>query len=318
LRGFVGYFKNNNILTNILSFFRKIIKWFLYFILSPKIISDLKAESESLRLALLKNEIEIACLNMAVELQTERTKNGPVAPAAQKAVKLVNVDSNKGAGNLDMLYTQFEDEFRGSEEEILIRQSAYLKYFKGLVPAQAKVLDIGCGRGEWLQIMSKEGLRAAGVDTNSLMVRECKVKGFDVVEMDGLEFLLDKPENFYDAITGFHIVEHIPPEMLLKLFSEVYRTLKPSGIAIFETPNPENILVGSCTFYSDFTHLRPIPPQTLEFLLKKRGFTGTEIVRISPLAFANSAGNEKLKNIVDRFNIGQDYAVIARKPGVKK
>ena len=100
---------------------------------------------------------------------------------------------------------------------------------------------------------------------------------------------------------------------MISLFDEALRVLKPGGLVIFETPNPENIFVGSCTFYGDPTHKNPIPPNTLLFLIKYQGFVEPQIVRLNPLNYIEYEKDDALKDLVYRFNMGQDYAVIARK-----
>jgi len=121
------------------------------------------------------------------------------------------------------------------------------------------ILDIGCGRGEWLELLKENNLNARGLDLNQVMVRMCRDKGLNVEEGEALSFLKSLPDSSLGAVTGFHLIEHYGFEFLVKLLGEILRVLKPGGIVIFETPNPGNILVGSCNFYIDPTHNKPLP-----------------------------------------------------------
>nr|MDQ2971762.1 class I SAM-dependent methyltransferase [Pseudomonadota bacterium] len=123
------------------------------------------------------------------------------------------------------------------------------------------------------------------------------------------------------AITSMHLVEHLPHETLLHLLDEARRVLQSGGVLILETPNPENILVGACTFYTDPTHVRPIPPTLLQWLLKSRGFEEPAIERLtenravpdlSPVS-SDTPGAEQINQMIEWFTAPPDYAVIARK-----
>ena len=117
------------------------------------------------------------------------------------------------------------------------------------------------------------------------------------------------------AITGFLIVEHLPFSALVQLLDESLRVLISGGIAIFETPNPENLMVGSCNFYTDPTHRNPIPPHTLSFMLTQRGFIETTVLRLSPLASLpeKKSIDQELHQVIESYYKEQDYAVIAKK-----
>jgi O-antigen chain-terminating methyltransferase len=215
----------------------------------------------------------------------------------------------------DPIYVSFEDQFRGTRQDIKERQKAYLLYIKeaGAGTEEYPVLDIGCGRGEWLELLRENGYAARGVDINRVLVEQCQDLGLSVVEDEALEYLKKQKNSSLGVITGFHVVEHLTTKHMISIFEETLRVLKTGGIAIFETPNPENILVGSCFFYNDPTHKNPIPPDTLAFLLEHRGFIAIKILRLSPLNYIQYEKEDTLKNILDRFNIEQDYAVIGRK-----
>ncbi len=215
--------------------------------------------------------------------------------------------------DLDPLYLAFEDELRGTREEIETRLRIYLPYLQGA----SSVLDVGCGRGEWLDLLRREGIAARGVDWNRFMVEECRRHGLQVEEADALAYLSRVPNASLGAVTVFHMVEHVPFRKLIQLLDDVTRVLEPGGVAIFETPNPNNLLVGSRNFYYDPTHRNPIPSETLRFLVESRGLCQVEVLPLNPCDPCNLVPNENGSLVVERFNEyfygPQDYAVIGRK-----
>jgi len=114
------------------------------------------------------------------------------------------------------------------------------------------------------------------------MVERCRNGSLDVVEADAIEYLRTLPDASLGGVTGMHIIEHVPFSRLIDLFDETLRALKPGGVAIFETPNPENLRVGACNFYFDPTHIRPLPPESTRFFVQARGFGRVDILRLHP------------------------------------
>lgn len=222
--------------------------------------------------------------------------------------------------DLDDFYVKFENRFRGTEDDIKERLKTYLPILKKLKLNFSKepLLDIGCGRGELLALLKENDIRAIGLDINETMVKECLDKGFEAVQSEALDYLMKQKTGSIGAITGFHIVEHIPFNFLLRLFEECHRVLTPGGVVIFETPNPENIHVGSLSFYYDPSHLHPLPPDVLAFAIENRGFEKVDILRLHPKGDGNeNTGREDpyLSEIVSRFYMAQDYSVIGHKAG---
>ena len=215
---------------------------------------------------------------------------------------------------LDGLYASFEDRFRGEREEVQRRLEVYLPLLTDAGITNG-VLDIGCGRGEWLRLLRGKNIASQGVDRNRVFVEECRGDGFDVADADALDHLQGLPANSLNVVTSFHLVEHLEFEVLIKLLDEIERVLKPGGLVILETPNPENFMVGSCSFYADPTHRNPIPSETLEFLLESRGFTDTKIWKLRPWEEAKLEGDgELIRRFNEFFYSAPDYAVIAKKP----
>ena len=217
---------------------------------------------------------------------------------------------------LDAFYVAFEDRFRGSREDIFNRLKVYLPLLETaqIGTQESPILDLGCGRGEWLKLLQKSGYVARGLDINRAMLDECKARGLDVLEEDVITHLQSLPEASLGAVTGFHIIEHLPFPLLIKLLNETRRVIKPGGLAIFETPNPQNILVGSHNFYIDPTHLNPLPSSLTEFLLEYVGFHSVKVLNLN--AYEESykvSGSEVAERFNSYFYGAQDYAVIGYK-----
>lgn len=219
----------------------------------------------------------------------------------------------------DELYYDFENLFRGSEQEIKERVKFYVPRFAetGLGTPEMPIVDIGCGRGEWLDILREHRLLAYGVDGNSSMIATCREKGLAVEEQDGIQYLKGLPAGSVGAVTAFHFIEHLPFGVLLSFIDEVLRVLKPGGMALFETPNPDNLLVGACTFYIDPTHQKPIPSGLLKFLMQSRGFASIEVLPLHPYPssyYLDPALGSTAQVLNERLFGCQDYAVMALRP----
>lgn len=217
---------------------------------------------------------------------------------------------------LDAMYTAFEDQFRGTRYDIKDRLKIYIPYIEsaGAGSEESPVVDLGCGRGEWIETLKEQNLKAVGVDRNRIMLRQCRELNLEVVESDAIQFLREQNANTLGAVTGHHIIEHLGLETLISLLDQCYRTLKPGGILIFETPNPENLLVGAYTFYFDPTHKTPLVPDSVKFLVEQRGFSDTEILRLnrySDICRITDRGND-FRN--KWFYSEMDFAIIGYKP----
>ncbi len=215
-------------------------------------------------------------------------------------------------------YVAFEDSFRGESSEVRDKLSVYLPRFEPLREASAlrPVLDVGCGRGEWLALLAESGINAYGVDANALMAADCRERGLVAHHAEVLEHLRGLPDGSLTAITGFHIVEHLPFETLFALFGEAWRTLAEGGLILFETPNPENVVVASHAFYNDFSHRNPVTPTGIGFLARYHNFERIEIVRLHPYPKEQwLKGDDPVTELLNYHFCGsQDYALVAHKP----
>jgi O-antigen chain-terminating methyltransferase len=216
----------------------------------------------------------------------------------------------KGKG----FYHAFEDRFRGSRELIKSRLRIYLPF---VIPLKAiyddcTVIDLGCGRGEWLELMVEEGFEAQGVDLDESMLAISNAAGLSVVKSDIIEYLQKIQDNSVEIVSGFHIIEHISSDSLQILVKEAFRVLKPGGLLILETPNPENLLVSTTEFYLDPTHNKPIPPKLLYFLAEYNGFARIKLLRMQESQSISSLADDI--DVTDIFfAVSPDYAVVAQK-----
>lgn len=214
----------------------------------------------------------------------------------------------------DAMYVSFEDKFRGTRQDIKERVKEYLPVVeKALVKTHnARVLDVGCGRGEWLEVLKENNINALGLDLNRIMVAQCQDRGFEVMESDVITYLRGLAENSLGVITGFHIIEHLPLKTFIALLDESFRVLKPGGLILFETPNPENVLVGAHYFYTDPTHLNPLVPSSIQFIVEQRGFSRVEIRRLHKYSdYHTITDGDDFKN-KHMYN-EMDFAVIGSK-----
>ena len=257
----------------------------------------------------------------AVLLSKEQDRYlGPETHTTQETTSL-NSDIQLGLPSqkdckIDFFYRAFEDKFRGDRSLIRERLQVYLPFLRESDLSQAgdEILDLGSGRGEWLELLRDEGYQGIGLDINQAMIQQCRELGLCVVEGDALIYLKSLSDNTLGAITGFHIVEHLPFESLIELTAEIYRVVRPKGLIIFETPNPRNVIVGSCTFYTDPTHKNPIPPEVLQFIVQYSCFETSQIVQLNPSQDPHVLEDSAM---ADRFNElfygSMDYAVIGIK-----
>lgn len=220
----------------------------------------------------------------------------------------------------DIDYFDFENHFRGSIESIKEAQKFYLKYFKG----KKHVLDIGCGRGEFLSLLAENGINSEGADIYKPYVDYCRMKGFKAVCMDGIEYLNSLEKT--DGIFVGQVVEHLETSQIIRLCNTAYEKLTEGGCIVIETPNPTSLIIYTNAFYIDPSHVKPVHPLTMRYYLEKAGFRNIEVIytessrpdqKIPELigSFAANAEefNAAMKTVSDIIFGSQDYAVIAVK-----
>lgn len=220
-----------------------------------------------------------------------------------------------GAGG----YAAFEDRFRGSRASVQARLGVYLPLLQAVhaIAGGGRALDIGCGRGEWLELLRDAGIDAAGCDADAGMATRSADLGLEVVTADAVDWLAGQPAGSLFAVTAFHVVEHLDPGAAQALLQEAFRALADNGVLILETPNPENLRVAGCDFHTDPTHRRPLPPALASFMVSAAGFAVVEAVRLNPhplfAARRKAAGTELEQDLAQALYGPQDYAVIGLK-----
>ncbi len=271
-----------------------------------------------------------ATVNWEIDSKLNEAMAGFYKNIDSKVNEAVAMTKKPSAGQIDaaMNYFLFEEKFRGSTEEIKQRQSIFLEYFKNC----QNVLDIGCGRGEFLSLLKENGIGARGIDINEDMVSYCQKNGLDVQEAEALSYLKSLEDISLDGVFSGQVVEHLQPEQLISLVKLSYDKMKFSTYFIAETINPLCLSVFAASFYMDLSHVKPVHPETIKFLLESVGFTDIEFkffspfpeaARLSKLTINDGVGDEEKARIeamnhnIDKLNSllygYQDYAVIAKK-----
>lgn len=213
----------------------------------------------------------------------------------------------------DNFYRAFEDRHRGSREMIKDRLRAYLPFLTPLAAQfrPAKALDLGCGRGEWIELLGEQGIQASGVDLDEGMLEACRERGLDARKGDALSALRALPDNSVALVSAFHVVEHISFDDVRAAVREALRVLMPGGLLIFETPNPENVVVGTSGFYMDPSHEKPIPPDLLSFAVEYEGFRRTKVIRLQDPEALHTMPRIGVLEVLSA--VSPDYAVVAQK-----
>ena len=176
-------------------------------------------------------------------------------------------------------YVGFEDLFRGSEEEIRARMRDYVPVFAGA----SDVLDVGCGRGEFLQLLKEAGVTARGLDLNHEMVEVCRARGLDAGEGDALGYLSGLADGSLGGLIASQVVEHLEPGYLARFLETAYHKLRPGSKIVLETINPACWVAFFESYIRDLTHVRPIHPETLKFLLLSSGYARVDLVFRAPV-----------------------------------
>jgi len=210
------------------------------------------------------------------------------------------------------LYSLFEERFRGPAEDVAGKQRFYLAFLRDL---PGPVLDVGCGRGEFLRLLKSERIPAAGIETNPIAAGQCREDGLDVREGDGIAALAAVAAGSLGAVTAFQVVEHWPPESIFAFLREARRALARGGVLVAETINVDSLSAWRA-FFLDPSHVRPVPPELLRFLAEAAGFVDARIELLAPLP-ARERLDESTANDakLNRLLFGpQDYALIALAP----
>lgn len=247
----------------------------------------LKQDKLEISINFLKNELKSKIKNILNDYKLEPKKN----EKELNKLPLIN-------------YLKFENKFRGSKKLITQRQKPYIKYFKNC----KKVLDIGSGRGEFLELLNQNNIRHLGIDIDENMVKSCKKRGLNVKLTDLFEYLLNCPAKFHDGIISLQVIEHLTPIKIQNIVKLCFDKTQKNSFVIFETINPL-CLQALANFWADPTHQKPIVPHTLKHIFTQFGFTEVNIIGRTPV----------LPNVPDfiinpkDLTVYGDYAIIAKK-----
>ncbi|MEP6609770.1 MAG: class I SAM-dependent methyltransferase [Burkholderiaceae bacterium] len=216
--------------------------------------------------------------------------------------------------DLDQFFVEFGDRFRGTTEAITERLRVYLPRVREVV-GRGPALDLGCGRGEWLELMRDEKIQSIGVDHNRVLLDACAAKGLNVIDADLPTFVAQSPSDHWQLVTAFHVIEHLDWPEWFAFLRGIHRILLPGGMAIVETPNPGNLFTAANRFHLDPTHRRPLPDPLLEFAARHAGFSKVGILplRAETELAERFLQSNALPEIADRLFGAQDYAIIAHK-----
>jgi len=204
-------------------------------------------------------------------------------------------------------YAKFAEKFRGTEDYVRERQRFYIPFFQSC----KDVVDLGCGRGEFLEIMRDAGIKARGIDLDRESVELCKSKGLEAEIADLFAYLSDLADGAIDGLNASQVIEHLPPETLPELVKLASTKLRRGGVLALETPNPECLAIFSTHFYLDPTHTRPIPPSQLAFYLEEFGFGKLETHRHSPAIESMPSLASIPQDFREAFFGALDYAITA-------
>lgn len=275
------------------------------------------------RLEALSSECELLKTKLA-GLQREMKNIPSASPACVQAESVqtkIAVTVSEGSDYDTIDYFDFENHFRGSIESVKNAQKFYLDYFRD----KRNVLDIGCGRGEFLSLLTENNISVQGVDVYAPYVDYCTMKGFKAFCGDGIDYLENSGESF-DGIFLGQVVEHLEANQIIRLCETAYDKLPKGGCIVIETPNPTSLAIFTGAFYIDPSHVKPVHPLTMKYYLEKAGFKDISViytensrppVEIPALRCESVENSEEfnsaMKKVSDILFGSQDYAVIAIK-----
>jgi O-antigen chain-terminating methyltransferase len=206
-------------------------------------------------------------------------------------------------------YGRFAERFRGTSEYVAESVKFYLPYFVG----RQNVVDLGCGRGEFLELMQKHNVPARGVDSDAESIALCRQKGLAADQADLFAWLADVPDATLDGVFCSQVVEHLPPQRVPEMVALAARKLHASGLLVIETPNPECLAIFATHFYLDPTHTRPVPSALLHFYFEESGLGGIEVHQRSPAVESFAELGDMPEPLRRRFFGGLDYAIVGRR-----
>lgn len=247
------------------------------------------------------------------ELKLIRRRAGGAIPQQPAPEPDQTAASNGSVSPDDFDYARFEERFRGREDYVARSQEFYLQRFQGC----RRVVDLGCGRGEFLELIHKLGIDAEGVDLDADAIAACREKGLNVTQSDLFTFLRGQPDSSLDGILCSHVVEHLQPASLIRLVTLAAGKLAPGGVLAIETPNPACLATLTGDFFLDPTHVRPVPANLLHFLFEEAGLSNIEVheLRSAAEVIPEIKALDRVeggKAFREKFFGGLDYAILGQ------
>ena len=304
------------------SFVKKVIRKLTRWYITPMMQDQITFNSYAVR--------SINNLNKQMEKQNERLEKLLDKKAeeikvllSEKEVRIKKLEEIEKENDFDMDYLAFEDKYRGSEESIQKLQEKFVRLYAG----KDNILDIGCGRGEFIKTLLNSGKQYVfGMDINPQMVEKCKKDGLSVELRDGVSYLYDNDNLNLGGIFSSQVIEHLKPSQIVKLIKGAYKNLQEGSPLILETINPMALVTQTMAYTLDLTHRQYVHPFTIEMLLKEHGFKKVEFIYSSPVDIEAPVlkdndmdpkelekYNEKIRRMHEMLFGYQDYAVIAWK-----
>jgi O-antigen chain-terminating methyltransferase len=234
----------------------------------------------------LRAEVEANHEVLRAEAADESDRMRDRAAASERRLatleqRIVELEAGQVGSSLPtgpMEYAAFEDRYR-PEAQVRERQAIY----RDALAKRRRVVDLGCGRGELLDLLRELDVPAYGVDVDPDFVAHARGKGLEIVQQEAVAHLEELEKGAVDTLVASHVIEHLPPTSFFRLIELAAEKLADDALVIFETPNPTSLLAGSVNFYRDPTHVHPIHPDTLVFLCERAGFTNVDVLPLVPV-----------------------------------
>ena len=290
-------------------------------------VVQIKAEIEEMRRQNTRIKLQVVAANERVsryQSEVQRTlesvaTQAELQPLAAEVAALVARLGAIGASGAGIDYVGFEDRFRGDSEALEESQERYVSLFPP--PGEpGRIVDIGCGRGEMLELLQRTGHEVLGVDIDAGMVQVCNDKGLPAVLGNGIQFLSQTPPESLKGIFCAQVVEHLITPELEQLMTLAHERLRLGGVLVVETINPRSSFALGNHFYADTSHVRPVHPETLRFICEQVGFSRVELEERSPHPYLELSQNlptddtgQAVGALLENVFGFQDYVIVATK-----
>ncbi len=313
-----GHVPLSFIKTTIKKTVRKLLYFYMKHVTDQQVIFNANAVRSLNDLRDYCKALELEKNELSKKLDNMYTVQNELVSRLERLEFAKNKDANNGfSEKLCYDYNNFEEAYRGSFEDIKERQKQYVEYFKG----RKNVIDIGCGRGEFLTLLKESGVGGFGIDLVKKNIEHCLDNGLNVMLGNGVDYLKGLSDESVDGIFAAQVIEHMNTDVLISLIESAYEKLVPGACMVLETLNPQCLMIYAECMYLDPTHSTPVHPETVRFFLKNAGFEDIEIKYFSPTdesfrlpTLSGYPEADKSIGMINHLLFGcREYAVIARK-----